>query len=206
MFSSERNVDSSALGEVAVVPLALGSPFLLRTWANDLPRRTGQAVWSIIFHPLTPVGLFERAEIDRVSHILPIRQHSADCETVPIVNSILPAAPAAAYQLISRALHLSLCEQFGNLMRAVALYRKSEDSPHHFPVHRCQCYWRQKMRPILPEHCPGIKASLQVISANLPEVLAQQVDHLSLLDVHHKTLPKKLPPDHPSSVQWTILG
>ena len=168
-------------------------------------------------------------------HIFRFLQHGADRKAVPVigaagVHGILPAAPAVAGQIIGGALHLLGCEHFGNLIGAVSLHRKPENSPHHsgsFLVHQpvvlvlrvffvaidgvvggglarlaldtvcCRNLFglvtqipfihdiekgrklatvlflavdvigdSNKMNPILPEHYLGVKAGLQVVSAD----------------------------------------
>src|SRR5699024_11211992 len=103
-----------------------------------------QPVGRIIFYPLISVGLFRGTEIDGVPHILRLGQHGADRKAVPVigaagVHGVFPAASAVASQIIGGALHLFLCEYLGNLIGAMPLHRKQEDSPHHsggFLVHQ----------------------------------------------------------------------
>ena len=194
-----------------------------------------QPVGRVIFYPLIPVGLLGRTEIDGMPHILRFLQHGADRKAVPVigaagVHGVLPAASAVAGQIIGGALHLFLCEYLGNLIGAMPLHRKQEDSPHHsggFLVHQpvvlvlrvffvaidgivggglaclafdtvcCRNLFglvtqipfvhniekgrkltavlflavdvigdSYKMNPILPEHYLGVKAGLQVVSAD----------------------------------------
>ena len=86
--------------------------------------------------PFFLVRLLVGAEIDRRPHILRPGKNLSNRETVPVAGTgdvlfAFPYTPALSGEIDGRRLDLLLTEHRGNLIGAVALNGKLEDTPYH---------------------------------------------------------------------------
>ena len=86
--------------------------------------------------PLVLVRFLVGAEIDRVAHVLRLRQNiahrgAAPCIRLRRVYAALPGSLSVFRQIVRRTLHLVGHEDFGDLVAAVTLDAQTKDTPHH---------------------------------------------------------------------------